>query len=146
MTGREEWYVRGQRHREGDRPAVVVPGGVQECFFNGNHHREGDRPAVVHPVSGKVWFWHGLRHRLFGRPACESADGRPIAYWIDGVCVTAEQAEKHHRACRLLKYRWLLPRLYDPATARGMRRLDQSYNEVFGGAEKNDSTHPALVA
>jgi hypothetical protein len=138
LTGRQEWYMHGQRHRAGDRPAVVVPGGLQEWFVDGAPHREGDSPAVVHPVWGKAWFRHGLRHRGFGRPACESPDGQPLAYWIDGARVTAEEAERHHAACQLLKYRWLVPRLYDPATPRGMRRLNASYDEVFGAEGQTD--------
>ena len=86
----EEFYKSGQRHREGDRPAVVryrADGSVEwEWFYkSGHHHRVGDRPARVwYRPDGSVEredFWkEGEKYTPSKTKPCE---GKTVE--IDGV-------------------------------------------------------------
>ena len=74
----EEFYKEGQRHREGDRPAVIryrADGSVErESFWKeGLLHREGDRPAVIQYLAD-------------GSVECES-------FWKEGQMYTPSKAK-----------------------------------------------------
>ena len=73
--GVHTWYQNGQRHRDGDRPAVVGADGTQIWLQNGRLHRDGDRPAVVGPTGRQAWYQNGQLHRDGDQPAYIEADG-----------------------------------------------------------------------
>ena len=54
--GTQYWYRIGQRHRDGDRPAVVWADGAQFWYRDGQLHRDGGRPAVVR-IDGRLEWW-----------------------------------------------------------------------------------------
>lgn len=89
-AGCSEWWVEGQRHRENDRPAVVLrfhdgSSSRYDCieyWVRGQRHRENDQPASQ--FDGRLeWYVHGVRHRENGRPAVEDEDGNH-EWWIHG--------------------------------------------------------------
>lgn len=59
-----------------------------EYFEKGVLHREGDQPAVDIPGYKKEWWKHGKRHREDGKPAVEMEHGYK-EYWVDGVMIIA---------------------------------------------------------
>ena len=73
-----EWWSHGERHRDGDRPALICgqqSGQVaREWWRHGKRHREGDRPAVISydghdDQTTREWWFDGERHRDHQRPA-----------------------------------------------------------------------------
>ena len=60
--GTQRWYQNGQRHRDGDRPAVIWADGNQEWYQNGRLHRDGDRPAILW-AGGRQWYQNGVFQR-----------------------------------------------------------------------------------
>ena len=54
VTGRKEWFLNGNYHRE-DGPAVEHVSGAKEWFLNGKCHRE-DGPAVEYASGAKEWW------------------------------------------------------------------------------------------
>ena len=87
---REEFFKSGQRHREGDRPAVIryrsdATVAREEFWKENERHREGDRPAWVrYRADGSVeWeeFWkEGQQYTPSKAKPCE---GKTVE--IDGV-------------------------------------------------------------
>lgn len=41
----ENWMADGERHKNDDQPAVVMPNGSQYWYQHGKRHRDGDQPA-----------------------------------------------------------------------------------------------------
>ncbi|WP_344341422.1 hypothetical protein, partial [Streptomyces rhizosphaericus] len=59
-NGLRQWFVDGQRHREGG-PARVYRDGASEWWLEGEKHRTNG-PAVDDPLCGDPEFWvHGDR-------------------------------------------------------------------------------------
>jgi hypothetical protein len=80
VGGGEEWWLNGQRHREGC-PAVTCPGddGYEWWMQNGLLHRE-DGPALIDNGSGiQEWHLRGQLHRVDG-PAHISRHGYSVWY------------------------------------------------------------------
>lgn len=75
-----EYWVHGERHREGGEPAFIAQDGRRFWFYRGIRHRESG-PAVVYPNGTKQWWWHGLLHRQ-GAPAVVDPSG--IEEWWTG--------------------------------------------------------------
>jgi hypothetical protein len=92
--GIQRWYnAHGERHRDGDLPAVVYPDGSQWWFRHGTQHRDGGLPAVIRACGFQAWFQHGRRHRNGDLPAVVHADGTQ-EWWVDGVQQTpADRAQ-----------------------------------------------------
>ena len=86
----EEFRKEGQRHREGDRPAVVSyrsDGSVEleEFWKEGQRHREGDRPAVARyrddgSVASESFYKEGQMYTPSKAKPCEDKTVE-----IDGV-------------------------------------------------------------
>ena len=83
FSGTQEWRLNGERHREGDKPAIIYADGVQEWWLNGVLHREGGQPAVVYPGGTQEWWLNGKRHREGDQPAIIYFDGRQ-EWWLNG--------------------------------------------------------------
>lgn len=79
--GTREWWVKGERHREGGGPAIEYTGGTCSWWIEGRRHRD-DGPAVEYADGAKEWWVKGQRHRE-GGPAVEYADGGS-EWWIEG--------------------------------------------------------------
>ena len=86
-----EWFYKvGQRHREGDRPAVIhyrSDGSVvSEWFYKEDQlHREGDRPASIHyradgSVESESFCKEGKKYTPGKVKSCE---GKTVE--IDGI-------------------------------------------------------------
>ncbi len=58
-NGDKEWWLNGERHREGG-PAIEWADGDKEWWLNGKLHRE-DGPAVEYSNGAKCWFLNGKR-------------------------------------------------------------------------------------
>ena len=59
--GNEYWYRNGDRHRDDDLPAIVIPDRRLEWFFSGKQHRSihgenGASPSVI--MHGEYLAWH----------------------------------------------------------------------------------------
>jgi hypothetical protein len=68
--GIQEWYWHGQRHRNGDLPAIVFPDGIRmEYYKYGKWHRGGDLPAIIFDHRNMSWYKHGYLHRDGDQPA-----------------------------------------------------------------------------
>ena len=93
----EEYWVHGQRHREGDKPAIIrtLDSGRDEFewYYQDKLHREYGQPAQLEidrktdtPV-GEHWYVHGKSMRPGGGLVCR------IRHWTDedGWCVDFEQ-------------------------------------------------------
>ncbi len=81
--GRKVWYQNGKIHRDGDQPAYVDAAGTKHWFRNNQLHRDGDLPAAELWNGSKTWFQNGQRHRDGDLPALEGADGTK-EWWING--------------------------------------------------------------
>jgi antitoxin component YwqK of YwqJK toxin-antitoxin module len=74
--GHRRWRnKKGQLHRDGDKPAVILANGTQYWFRNGEIHRDNDLPAVIRASGTKEWYQHGELHRDNGKPAIVYGDG-----------------------------------------------------------------------
>jgi len=55
--GTKRWYNKnGQRHRDGDKPAIVWADGDKFWYRNGKPHRDGGKPAVERAGGDKFWY------------------------------------------------------------------------------------------
>ena len=69
-NGTKQWWRHGKQHRDGDKPAYEGANGTKEWWRHGKQHRDGDKPAVVERANGtKFWYRDGKRHRDGGKPA-----------------------------------------------------------------------------
>ena len=82
VTGDQEWYKNGLRHRDGDLPAVAAASN-QEWWVNGKRHRDVDLPAVIIIDDTQQWYVNNQRHRMGDLPAIIYADGRQGWYIND---------------------------------------------------------------
>ena len=106
------WYKLGERHRDGDKPAIVAPG-VTQYWQNNQLHRDGDKPAIINETTGeKQWCKRGRLHRDVDEPARIRACGameyykygnlhrynlpavvdknyKPVGYYVNGLQKTA---------------------------------------------------------
>lgn len=62
-----EWWYKGKRHRNNDKPAIIHPE-VQIWHTDGEQHRDNDEPAIISDIM-KKWYKHGLLHRDNDKPA-----------------------------------------------------------------------------
>ena len=70
--GAQMWYRNGKLHRDGDQPARICSDGSQEWWEwwqNGKPHRSGDQPAIIYSDGTQMWYRNGERHRSGDRPA-----------------------------------------------------------------------------
>ena len=113
---KEEWYVNGVRHREG-QPAVILylESGMkykEKWYLRGAMHRE-DGPALIeYDVSGRKiredWYKNGKHHREDGpartiyinTPAGTSAEFSE--YFIEDKWVSEEEFKKYTKIYKLL--------------------------------------------
>lgn len=107
VTGRSEWWLDGQLHREdgpayasdgykdweaAGKPPIRTLGGLYgfsrvihhfcEWYAHGKLHRVGG-PAVEHSTGYKAWYHRGALHNLHG-PACIFVDKRHV-FFVHGV-------------------------------------------------------------
>jgi hypothetical protein len=83
-SGNKYWYINGELHRDGDKPAVIQVNGNQMMWAkNGLYHRENGNPAIVWANGDREWYYNGVLHRDNG-PAIESVT-RGNQFWINGV-------------------------------------------------------------
>jgi len=73
----------GQRHREGDKPAVIYPDGSAFYYKEGKIHRDGDKPAVIYPDGSAFYYKEGKIHRDGDKPAVIYSDGS-VFYYKEG--------------------------------------------------------------
>ena len=55
----ECWYYYdkyGEKHRDGDYPAIDCDDGSQVWYQHGKTHRDGDKPAVILANGCKRWY------------------------------------------------------------------------------------------
>ena len=78
------WYRDGLVHRSGDKPAVIWYNGTLYWYRNGELHRDGDLPAIVQADGSEYWYRDGVRHRDGDKPAVVYSTGGE-EYWRDGV-------------------------------------------------------------
>jgi len=92
--GDKFWYNKnGERHREGDEPAIEYASGTKYWYKNGELHRDDDKPAAVLAGGQKSWYKHGELHRDDDKPAVEHSDG--TKYWYkNGRRYTPGQANE----------------------------------------------------
>jgi len=89
ITREKRWYKNGQRHREGDLPAVKYANGDLEWWFNNELSRDGDLPAVICNNGHKEWYNKGKRHRIGGQAVIfPEGDG---FWYVDGHGCTDEE-------------------------------------------------------
>jgi hypothetical protein len=89
--GTRWWYQHGERHRDGDLPAVVRSDGSQLWWKHGKKHRDGDLPAVVRPDGRQEWWVEGRKQSVLDREEtrrkmAQAARWSPLraafTYWI----------------------------------------------------------------
>lgn len=85
--GGKVWYKNGIRSRDNDLPAVEYPHAKYWYSPQGNRHRDNDLPAVEFTNGSKHWYQYGDLHRE-GKPAVIDSDGT-IQYWERGRRVPA---------------------------------------------------------
>jgi len=91
-NGNKFWYdVKGQLHRDNDKPAVEWASGTKEWFVNEKRHRDNDKPAIEWVSGDKEWWVNGQLHRDNDKPAVEWADGYK-AWWENGKFIRREDA------------------------------------------------------
>lgn len=76
----------GQKHRDGDLPAVIHEEGrrSEEWWKDGKLHRDGGKPAIVFEDGHSVWYIEGKLCRENGLPHVVSGDGSKRWYEDDG--------------------------------------------------------------
>jgi len=79
-SGKKEWFMNGQRHRE-DGPAIEHVNGRKEWYLHGKLHRI-DGPAID-DGGNTFWYLNGQRHNPNG-PAIELADGYK-SWWLNDL-------------------------------------------------------------
>ena len=81
-NGDKEWFKKGKRHREGDKPAIIYSNGDKEWYKNGDYHREGDKPAIIYSTGYKAWYENGEYHREGDKPAIIYSTGEK-EWWVN---------------------------------------------------------------
>ena len=90
--GTKHYYKNGERHRDGNLPAIEYPDGEKHYYKNGERHRDGDLPAIEYADGTSRYFRNGKRHRDGELPAIEWSDGDK-SYYKNGIRYTKEQVE-----------------------------------------------------
>ena len=136
-NGYKAWYIHGQPHRDRGLPACIYPNGSKVWFEHGKRHRGGGLPAVDFRNGERYWYVRGVPHRDGGLPAIE---GNGERYWyFEGYLVTkafaqkiaSRQQEALERALRLVKYHYLLPRLYHPYGERARKEAEETLSFIL---------------
>lgn len=91
--GDQEWWVNGERHRDGDKAAVDRYCSRLEWWKNDKRHRDGDKPAVIYSNGpnkwwNKEWWINGLLHRNNNLPAVDGPNRKE--WWEHGVLLRSE--------------------------------------------------------
>ena len=136
----KEWWIHGERHREGDLPAIKWERGCYSWYIHGKRHRDGGLPAMEWYNGTKEWFVHGERHRDGGSPAIECYIHPEKEWWFEGYKITQVFSQKIalrrektlERALRLVKYQYLLPRLYHPDGERARKEAEETLRSIKG--------------
>lgn len=85
------WYQYGYRQRDGEQPAVIYADGVLEWYQRGKYHRDGDKPALIGQKNEKItleaWYKNDRLHRTCG-PASIDYLNNEISWAIDGKYIT----------------------------------------------------------
>lgn len=142
-TDDKQWFFHGQLHRVGGPAVDITKFGMRwiRWYQYGTLHRE-DGPAVIErTILGtnrwcRKWYYHGMLHRIDG-PAVEDGDNGFTAWFFEGYRVTQEQLERigariHRRVSRTRAFILdkMLPKIYDPSSTSGQRRMMESYSEI----------------
>ena len=69
------WYRNGKVHRDGDKPAITASNGTMEWYRDGKIHRDGDLPAIVQADGSEFWYKSDRLHRDNDLPAIIRSDG-----------------------------------------------------------------------
>jgi hypothetical protein len=59
LISRAEWFRHGERHRDGDKPAIVWLNNSEEYWHNGRPHRDGGKPAFIQQDGYREWWIDG---------------------------------------------------------------------------------------
>jgi hypothetical protein len=84
---------------------------------NNQHHRDDGQPAMVRRTGAKEWWFEDFRITEAQSKKIFQWQRRPWTPW--------------GKACVLFKFKFLIPRLYDPTTARGQKRMDESWARAY---------------
>lgn len=61
MALNDGWYnAKGELHRDGGEPALIMTNGDKEWYWEGKLHREGGLPAIVKANGEQFWYEHGV--------------------------------------------------------------------------------------
>ena len=83
-TGTQEWFQKGQRHRDGDQPAIIYFEGTRVWYQHDELHRDDDQPAIINSNGTQVWYQHDQLHRDGDQPAIIYHNGKK-EWWQHGV-------------------------------------------------------------
>lgn len=93
MFGKSCWKNnKGEFHRDFDLPAVLSEDD-QEWWQNGNRHREGDKPAIISKGVLTAWYKDGVLHRDNGEPAVIEESGLK-EWWVNGEFIRDDRSEE----------------------------------------------------
>lgn len=74
-------YPRNRKNVESPTELKIK---VEEWYIHGERHRDGDKPALI-SFGDRMWYKNGRPHRLVtDGPAFIQYDGR-VEWWEDGV-------------------------------------------------------------
>ena len=89
FNGRLFWQNQNvQRHRDGDKPALIGADGSLEWYQYDKLHRDEDLPAVIGKDGQLEWYQNGKLHRFSG-PAVIYPDGTHH-WWVNDENITRE--------------------------------------------------------
>jgi hypothetical protein len=54
---KEEWFIDGKLHRDGDKPAFITRD-IKTYYKHGKRHRDGGKPAIVNTKGGRTQYWY----------------------------------------------------------------------------------------
>ena len=63
FTGNRIWHKNGERHRDGDQPALIQSDGTRIWYQHGKIHRDYDLPAIISGDGIKEWYRCGQLYR-----------------------------------------------------------------------------------
>jgi hypothetical protein len=75
--------VKGQIHRDGDKPAIIHANGNQYWYKDGKLHRDEDKPAIIRADGSQEWYKNDKRHGDDDKPAIIYANGQQ-EWWVNG--------------------------------------------------------------
>ena len=62
LCGTKSYYKNGERHRDGDLPAIEDIDGTKKYYKNGELHRDGDLPAIEYANGDKEYYKNGIQY------------------------------------------------------------------------------------